>query len=266
MSFVSQQPQSPLFFTLPLEIRQQIYAHLLPSTTTITQDTSTKSRFPSLRSPFPSEYPSTDFLEKNFSDVRSKPIDNGIVWQRGCTSLLAVNKQMHFECADQMYGTNTFVINISYNCIKFAYRWIVLASNLMPNRDLPFLGFRIGYLARIRNYVVHVEQVDSYTGMVKYNCGGPGLPAGLRQQVSMLVSVMASATESKPLHRLHIYLLDSNQGQIRRLRSIPIQAESNGKPWTVLDPFKVLRNVRMPTITGAVPFDYANGLQEAMQS
>lgn len=174
---------------------------------------------------------------------------NDIVWRRGCTSLLAVNRQIHEEAAEMLYGDNTFVLDLSYEAILFRYRWRT-ANNLTPNRNIALmLQFSQRNLLRMRKYVVNVESVDDYTGMIKYNVGGRGLPAGIRVKVQELVDLLGAVEE---LHRLEIHLID---GAISRMRfpsgRVHRVLDEGNYRTSVLDPFGQLVGVRKVKITGA---------------
>ncbi|KAF2823766.1 hypothetical protein CC86DRAFT_384318 [Ophiobolus disseminans] len=239
---------------LPLELRRQIYALTLPHTTTF------EVRLQHLPvPPTKSEYNLTFVRQVNgdggWKMLRTLPrtervTGNDIVWRRGCTNLLAVNKQIHEEATDMLYGDNVFVVDVSFDSINFRYRWRT-ANNLTPNRTYPFLDhFSQRNLLRIRNYIVNVESVDDYTGMIKYNCGGRGLPAGIQIKVRELVDLLVDVPL---LHRLDVHLID---GAISRTkfpsgRVLRVQDEANfADTQSVLDPFRALRGVRKPRVSG----------------
>lgn len=186
---------SPLL-QLPFEIRSQIYLYLLPTTLT----------------------------------HQSK----GIVWRRGNIAILATNKQIYQETTTLLYGDNTFLIDVEWDSIRFKNQWI-LRSGLVPSRTMKFPdGFAARNVSLIRRFRVTVHHVDSYTGFVKYNYGGPGLTDGLRSRVTGLCRVLKRVEELKSLE---IKLLDQNRdtelGQ------------------TLLEPFLKLSNVRQTVVTGA---------------
>ncbi|KAF2086926.1 hypothetical protein K490DRAFT_18607, partial [Saccharata proteae CBS 121410] len=145
--------------SLPLEIRNEIYTYLLPRTV------------------------------KHPSGTR---IDRGIVWLRGQTAIMATCHQLNSECMALLYGSNMFVISVGYDRIHFRFRWLLPANhNLSPNRAFSFLDhFSQRTIQLIKNYHIDVEQVDPYTGMIKFNCQGRGLTDGLRSQVQTLVDVL----------------------------------------------------------------------------
>lgn len=175
---------------------------------------------------------------------------NDIVWRRGCTSLLAVNKQIHEEACDMLYGDNVFVVDIAFNAIMFRYRWRT-ANNLTPNRNMRLMEqFSWKNLLRIKKYVINVENADDYTGMVKYNVGGRGLPVGVERKVQELVELMKMVDE---LHRVELHLVDGQasrrrepDGKIYRVLS----EDSPGLYQSMLGPFEQLKGVRKAKVTG----------------
>lgn len=188
---------------------------------------------------------------------------NEIVWLRGCTAILGANHQIHEECVDMMYGQSTFVIDVSFDAIKFRQRWRT-ASNLTPSRSYSFLDhFSQRNLMSIKNYIINVEHVDDYTGMIKYNCGGRGLTAGIRAKVQELVDLLSAVPY---LRRLHVHLIDGAISRVRfpSGRVHRVQDEQNySSSQTVLDPFKRLSGVRQAQVTG-VSNEYAEALEKSM--
>jgi hypothetical protein len=257
---------SPLL-RLPIELRRQIYSLVLPHTTTF--DVRSQR---SIDPPPKSEYNLTFVRQKNgdggWRMQRTLPraereTGNDIVWRRGSTSLLAVSRQIHEEAADMLYGDNTFVVDVMFDAVNFRYRWRT-ANNLTPNRTYQFLDhFSQRNLLRIKNYIVDVESVDDYTGMIKYNCGGRGLPAGIRSKVRELVDLLAVVPQ---LHRLQIHLID---GAISRVkfpsgRVHRVQDEGNyAQTQLVLDPFRALYGVRKVVVSG-VNDEYKENLEKSM--
>lgn len=186
---------------------------------------------------------------------------NDVVWRRGCTNLLAVNKQVHEEAADMLYGDNTFVVDVTFESILFRYRWRT-ANNLTPNRNIGFMQhFSQRNLLRIRKYVVNVESVDDYTGMIKYNVGGRGLPAGIRAKVQQLVDLMGAVEE---LHRVELHLIDGAVSRVRfpSGRVHRVLDEENYQT-SMLDPFGELVGVRKVKVTG-VGHEYARDMERKM--
>jgi len=257
---------SPLL-RLPIELRRLIYSHVLPHTTTF------EVRFQHPPDPPPkSEYNLTFVRQKNgdggWRMQRTLPrtereTGNDTVWRRGHTSLLAVSRHVHEEAADMLYGDNTFVIDVTFDAINFRYRWRT-ANNLTPNRTYLFLDhFSQRNLLRIRNYVVNVESVDDYTGMIKYNCGGRGLPAGIKSKVRELVDLLAVAPQ---LYRLQVHLIDGAISRVRfpSGRVHRVQDESNyAQTQLVLDPFRAVYGVRQAVVSG-VDDEYKEVLEKSM--
>jgi hypothetical protein len=282
-------PKFPLL-KLPLELRQQILAYLLPRT----QELGTH----------------VDALEthvRNFSAVqrrvrkgmelppekeRKKPsptasVPTNIAWRRGNTALFAVCRQLHDECADIVYGSNTFMLGVTFSSITFRFRFL-LPSGMAPKREYNFLELMPErYLRRLRRVLVCVDHVDSYTGMIKYNVSGKGLMHGLRRQVLKLVCAlqplggqdheegegeegqgveMATKEESCPgLARVLIRISGGNavtaslKTQFGEAQRISKDIEE------ILEPFGHLCGVRDARVMGAVGHDYARALEERMR-
>jgi hypothetical protein len=135
---------------------------------------------------------------------------------------------------------------------------------------------------RIRNYMITVEHVDSYTGdscpllfrsilrpranakkgMVKFNCGGSGLTPGLQSQVERLVEVMRLASE---ILSLHVDLRDGSKSRNSTARGqmYPIPARNTSlNPQSVLQPFMRLRGLRHLVVEGAVSADFSDELEK----
>ena len=249
----------PPLLRLPIELRRAIYTFLLPHT---------------VRSLDPPTKPArslTYVRQKNGSEgwmmLKGKSSDretgHDIMWFRGCTALLAVNQQIHEEAADMLYGDNVFVLDVTFDAIQFRYRWRT-ANGLCPNRTYAFLEhFSQRNLMRIKKYVVNVESVDDYTGMIKYNCQGRGLLAGIRARVRELVDQLAV---TPCLHQLQVHLID---GAISRVKfpsgRVPrVQDEANfAQTQMVLEPMRVLFDVRRVEISG-VSEEYAEDLSRSM--
>jgi hypothetical protein len=114
-------------------------------------------------------------------------------------------------------------------------------------------------MIRIKN----VEHVDDYTGMIKYNTGGRGLTAGIREQVGALVDLLSVVPN---LQRLHIHLIDGAISRIRfpSGRVHRVQDEKNySLSQAVLDPFKRLYGVRKAEVSG-VSEEYSKVLEKSM--
>ncbi|KAF2651378.1 hypothetical protein K491DRAFT_781890 [Lophiostoma macrostomum CBS 122681] len=195
-----------------------------------------------------------------------RELGGDIVWRRGCTRLLSVCQQIHDECVDMIYGSNTFVLHITFDSIKFRYQWMVANTNITPNGTKDFLDyFSQRNLLRIKNYVVNVEHVDDYTGMIKYNCGGRGLTVGIRAQVQQLVELLGLV---KGLRRVRVHLIDGAISRVRfpSGRVHRVQDEKNFESsQMVLEPFRCLYDVRWVEITG-VSEEYKEDLEASMMT
>ncbi|KAJ9663936.1 hypothetical protein H2201_005418 [Coniosporium apollinis] len=210
-------PKKPSpFLRLPLELRQQIYSFVLPA--------------------------SLPHVPKAL---------NGVIWRRGHTALLLTNRQISEECLDVIYGRNTFMVDIAYDSITLRYRWRLKSGfAVAPSRAYSSLErFSRANVRRIRKWIVNVEHVDSYLGMIKYNCAGRGLTDGLRMQVKRFVEIISLSTN---IVDLKIQYVDGNEG-----RSV---AE------TVLEPFRGIHRVRKASVGGAVTPEFAALLRGEMTS
>lgn len=202
---------------------------------------------------------------------------NNVVWQRGNTNVLRVCRQMHNECAELVYGTNTFLLFVSYTGIDFKFRWL-LPSGMAPLRQYPFLDLLSErYIRLVRKVSVNVDLVDSYTGMIKFNVSGPGLTHGLRNQVQRLVNALQSnqipteegqEIEHRQLSRVSIRVqngdnyLEARKGELVRQRDGSLKGDDDVA--AVLEPFSDLYGVGSVSVLGAVSGDYAQGLTARM--
>ena len=65
-----------------------------------------------------------------------------------------------------MYGTNNFLLFVTYGGISFRFRWL-LPSGLAPSRSYNFVQLLPErYSNLIKRIVVHVDHIDSYTGKI----------------------------------------------------------------------------------------------------
>ena len=168
----------------------------------------------------------------------------GPVWLRGHTAILTVNRLLHCEGIRIMYGNSTFVVNVTWNAITIAYKWIS-STGLVPNRTLAFPGQLASYsLARIRNLVVRVHHDDDYTGMAKHNFGGPGLVEGMKIQVERLCKTLRDLYQ---IRDLLIHFKNNNQ--------------DTGVDQVILNPFLALKNTRTVRTTGAVTTSFTQTLE-----
>ena len=177
---------------LPLELRQQIYMYTLPRT----------------------------------YDDQSE----GVLWQRGSTNLLAINSQIHDETSRFIYSTNTFLIDVLYDCTILDFKW-PSRNGLFRRGWLAFpeqLGDR--YVALLRKVQVSIRVIDQQTRVMQFRTG---FIDGLRDQVKFLCQGLSRIPQ---IHYLGIHLKDD--GYV---------AEST--PY-VLEPFLELNNVKQGTVTG----------------
>lgn len=232
------------FLRLPLELRRNVYAYILPHTEA-----------------FDLRFQRGNGEAKQQSESNKE--GNEIVWRLGCISILSTCRQIHDECVDMIYGDNTFVIDVSFDAIEFDKRWRT-ANNLTPGRPYLFLDhFSQRNLMKIRNYVVNVEHVDDYTGMIKFNYSGQGLTAGIQGKVQELVDLLVLVPN---LRRLHVHLIDGAISRLRfpsarvlRVQDVTIDFASQ----TVLNPFMGVSGVCKATVTG-VSETYATRLKTSM--
>lgn len=158
---------SPLL-RLPIECRRLIYHYILPHTSffdpRFQRGDDTKLEHSEYNLTFVRETLGNGIWKMQKTLPRSdRELGNDLVWKRGCTSLLATNHQVHEECADLIYGSNVFVIDVTFDTIRFRQRWRT-ANNLTPSRDYSFLDhFSQRNLMRIKNYIINVEHVDDCT-------------------------------------------------------------------------------------------------------
>jgi hypothetical protein len=163
-----------------------------------------------------------------------------------------------------LYGTNTFEIDIKYDSITFRYSWLT-KSGLKPKVLYSFPSYRFQRnIKRIRHYAINVEHVDSYQGMIKYNCGGSGLTAGVKSNVRRFVEEIR---KSMSFRRIIIRLSNGNKvlSDIRQVKVHCIEREKNTQvTQTVLDPFRDMRDVCWAAVLGSVTPEYAADIEQAM--
>ncbi|KAK5134911.1 hypothetical protein LTR08_006001 [Meristemomyces frigidus] len=267
---------------LPLELRQHIYSYLLPRTRELL-DTNPATNYARARNSPAVQKPAAKRLLLPAGNAPSN-----VVWLRGATALLGVCQQLHDECAELLYGSNTFLLFLTFSGITFRFRWL-LRSGLAPCSDLQFLEhLPQRYLCRVRKVIVNVDHVDSYTGMVKFNVGGKGLTHGLKRQVQRLVNALkapspaenegegtttTATTELEPrrLTKLAICVSNSN-ATLDAIKAISTRESdnNNNKPVpdleVLLEPFRQLYGVREVSVRGAVAQEFARGLESSMRS
>ncbi|KAK1083760.1 hypothetical protein LTR48_006022, partial [Friedmanniomyces endolithicus] len=189
--------------------------------------------------------------------------------------LFRVNRQLHNECAELVYGgSNTFLLFLTYEGIKWRYRWL-LPSGQAPMRNYPFLElFPPRYLRLVNRVVVHVDLVDAYTGMIKFNVSGKGLVHGLRRQVQRLVNALkpveGEEEEERYLTRLAVRVANSavSEAVVPRRQSGKggEVTTANADVETVLTPLRQLYGVRDVSISGAVSPEFARELRAGWEA
>ncbi|KAK5169248.1 hypothetical protein BJ546DRAFT_962837 [Cryomyces antarcticus] len=234
-------PFTASLLTLPLELRREIYSYFLPTTTT-----------------FYVRNPLAPYASSNKS----------VIWRRGSTALLRTSRALHNDCIEYIYGSNTFVLTVSYDRVTFKFRFL-LATGLAPSKDYSFLEhFSARSIARIRNYSITIDHVDSYTGWIKYNCGGSGLSHGIRLRVQKLADALLVVDG---IGRLYVRFVNSNLILDDEKRSKVHARDGVDGTLTettqmVLEPLRSLLGVRDARVTGAVTKEFARGLEEAMMA
>lgn len=283
-------PKFPLL-KLPLELRQQIFSYLLPRTQelgthvdpleTHVRNFSAVQRRVRKGMELPPEKERPPMPRKS----SSSPIPSNIAWRRGNTSLFAVCRQLHDECADLVYGRNTFMLGVTFSSITFRFRFL-LPSGMAPKREYNFLELMPAkYLRRLQRVLIYVDHVDSYTGMIKYNVSGKGLMHGLRRQVLKLVCALQPidreeegtedtshdgdssdfSREPPGLARVMIRISNGHAvTQSLKVQFAEIQRISKDIE-EILEPFGHLCGVRDARVMGAVGQAYARELEDRMR-
>lgn len=184
------------FLKLPRELRNYIYSYVLPST---------------------ADHP-----------------DRGVVWTRATAAIWATNRQVYKECIGLMYGNPTFLIDVRFDKAEFLYQWILPQTPLIPKR---IFNYPHPIAARnrplMRKFHVRVHQLDSYTGMIKYNYSNPEILArGLRCQVKILCAFLNEVHE---IRELQISYLGGDE-------------QSHAVLPLVLEPFWLLKKTKTVTV------------------
>jgi hypothetical protein len=269
----SQKLKFPLL-NLPLELRQQIFGYLLPHTQEF-RDSGLLSKHARNFSAVKKRGARGMIIPSGGSSANPSSVSN-VVWQRGNIRLLGVCKQLHDECAELLYGTNTFLLFVTYAGISFRFRWL-FPSGMAPSRSYNFINLLPErYLYLIKRVVVHVDHVDSYTGMIKFNVDGNGLTHGLRNQVRNLVGALQASNESdvsvddRRLAKVHIRVSNGNAVLDALKSNIVLEREGSVKVSEdieeMLEPFGQLRGVQQVSVVGAVTESYARRLEARMTS
>lgn len=170
------------FLELPYELRAQIYSYILPSTSNVT--------------------------------------NRGLVWDRGAP-IWATNRQMHSECIAPLYGNGTFLVEVGYDYIQFIHQYRLPTSNLVAKRVHEFPEkIPARYQTLMRRFQITVKEVDSYTGMIMYNCSNTqALYIKLRQQMQKLCDFLRGLPEVRTLEI--IYNQQYSMVNIERIMEIP---------------------------------------------
>lgn len=269
----SQKPKFPLL-KLPLELRLHIFGHLLPHTQEF-KDSGLLGDHVRNFSAVKKRCARGMIIPSGASPAVASSISN-VVWQRGNTKLLSVCKQVHDECAEMLYGSNTFLLFVTYNGISFRFRWL-LRSGMAPSTSKNFIqNLPERYRHLIKRLVVHVDHVDSYTGMIKFDVDGNGLTRGLKNQVQRLVDALRPGNETDATigdRRLaKIYIRVSNGNAVLDALKTSIVREREGGVKVsediqeILDPFGQIRGVQQVSVVGAVTESYAHRLEALMTS
>lgn len=160
---------------------------------------------------------------------------------------------------------------VTFERITFRFRWLSL-NGLAPSRSFDFLELLPErYMQRIKRIVVHVDHVDSYTGMIKFNVGGKGLTHGLRIQVQRLVNALkpADSDHERRLSKISIRISNGNavldtikSDDVRKREGIKVAEDIKD----MLEPFKQLYDVREASVSGAITDELAQELEDRMRS
>ena len=170
------------FLELPYELRAQIYSYVLPSTSSFTS--------------------------------------RGLVWERGAP-IWATNRKIHSECIGPLYGNGAFLVEVGYDYIQFIHQYRLPTSSLVAKRVHRFPDkIPARYQTLMRRFQITVKEVDSYTGMIMYNCSNTeALYMKLRQQMQKLCDFLQGLPEIRNLEVL--YNQEYSKVNIERLMDLP---------------------------------------------
>ena len=190
------------FLELPYELRFQIYSYILPST---------------LESP-----------------------DRGIVWLRASAAIWVLNRQLYKECIRLIYGNPTFLIDVRYDKIEFLHQWTLPQRSLFPKRVFNFPDPIAAHNRPLmRKFHVRIHQVDSYTGMLKYNYSNPDILAGgLWCRVNIFCALLKEICEIREL-RISCHGGDGGSRTLMPLVMQPFWQLKTTRTVTVEDPSRV---------------------------
>ena len=171
-----------LFLELPYELRAQIYSYVLPNTSNVT--------------------------------------NRGLVWDRGAP-IWATNRQIYSECIGPLYGNGTFLVEVGYDHIHFVHQYRLPTSNLVAKRVHIFPEkISARYQTLMRRFQITVKEVDSYTGMIIYNCSNTeALYMKLRQQMQKICDFLQGLPEICNLEIL--YDQEYRKVNMERLMELP---------------------------------------------
>lgn len=127
----------------------------------------------------------------------------GALWYRATAPVWSVNRQLYNECISLFYEKCTFRVEVGYDSLSFRFQWAQEGSQgvLYPKRIYKFPD-RIAPRNRplLRRFEIHLHQVESYMGMIKYNYSHPEvLVLGLRKQVMILCGGLQDVPEIREL-------------------------------------------------------------------
>ena len=179
------------FLELPYELRAQIYGYVLPSTSNVT--------------------------------------NRGLVWDRGAP-IWATNRQIHSECIGPLYGNGTFLVEVGYDYIHFIHQYRLPTSSLVAKRVHRFPDMiPARYQTLMRRFQITVREVDSYTGMIMYNCSNTeALYMKLGQQMQKLCDFLRGLPEVRNLEIFYNQEYSKvNKERLMELPSKPFRELSN---------------------------------------
>ena len=200
--------------------------------TSLDQSPYSSKTFPLLQLPI-------ELRNKIFELVLPHTIDagtRGIAWVRGHCAILATSSRVFDEGIRIMYGRNTFVIDVVWDRVTFAYQWF-LPTGLIPRRTFAFPDkLAKSNVSYIRKLNVRIHHVDNYTGMIKHNFSGPGLRQGLKLQVQRLCQ--DTLQDMYEISHLHIHFQNDGHKE-----SVDQQ---------ILEPLMQLTKTRTLQLTGSI--------------
>ena len=109
------------FLSLPLELRLEIYGYIIP---------------------------------KSVKQPPGRGIDH--VWHRGNIAILAVNKQIHDEVAQMIYGDPTFNLRVEKGRVSFQYHYPTPCSGIYTHDSVTVAGGFSKYIRYMRNLRVQL--------------------------------------------------------------------------------------------------------------